>query len=169
MEFFLFTNVLKKLYRLDLTRFTKKVTSNRLCTLIIKVVQLRQNWRVQSINVQKIVPKFFAKMLHKIKKWWKKLFNFSWSAHGLHKLISKKDRQMKNGLGFWVEIGKIFIKVHILWESYKILTVCTVVKSYVKISQNFVAFSEYMNFKKHVVNKYCYFYTVSIYYLYDDS
>ena len=28
-----------------------------------------------------------------------------------------------------------------------LLTVCTVVKSKVKISQNFVAFSEYMNFK----------------------
>ena len=28
-----------------------------------------------------------------------------------------------------------------------LLTVCTVVKSYVKISQNFVAFPEYMNFK----------------------
>ena len=29
-----------------------------------------------------------------------------------------------------------------------LLTVCTVVKSKVVISQNFVAFSEYMNFKK---------------------
>ena len=28
-----------------------------------------------------------------------------------------------------------------------LLTVCTVVKNKVKISQNFVAFSEYMNFK----------------------
>ena len=30
----------------------------------------------------------------------------------------------------------------------QLLTVCTVVKSKVKISQNFVAFSEYMNFKQ---------------------
>ena len=29
-----------------------------------------------------------------------------------------------------------------------LLTVCTVVRSKVEISQNFVAFSEYMNFKK---------------------
>ena len=46
-------------------------------------------------------------------------------------------------------------KVHIFSEGHKIsqiftllLTVCTVVKSKVKISQNFGAFSEYMNFKK---------------------
>ena len=43
-------------------------------------------------------------------------------------------------------------KVHIFWEGHKILrnlhllTACTVVKSKVKSSQNFVAFSEYMNF-----------------------
>ena len=34
-----------------------------------------------------------------------------------------------------------------------LLTVCTVVKSKGKISQNFVAFSEYMNFKKAMVIK----------------
>ena len=45
------------------------------------------------------------------------------------------------------------IKVHILKATKfceiftLLLTVCTVVKSKVKISQNFVAFSEYMNFK----------------------
>ena len=33
-----------------------------------------------------------------------------------------------------------------------LLTVCTVVKSKVKISQNFVAFSEYMNFKNQSYN-----------------
>ena len=51
-------------------------------------------------------------------------------------------------------------KVHIFWEGHKILrnlplTVCTVVKSKGKISQNFVAFSEYMNFIEfiNVVNK----------------
>ena len=64
----------------------------------------------------------------------------------------------------YVELHKLFdivepplccIKVHIFWEGHKIckiftllLTVCTVVKSKVKISQNFVAFSEYMNFKE---------------------
>ena len=45
----------------------------------------------------------------------------------------------------------IFIKVHVFWEGHKILrnlllTVYTVVKNKVKISQNLVAFSEYMNF-----------------------
>ena len=50
------------------------------------------------------------------------------------------------------------IKVHTYTYSEKamkfceifplLLTVCTVVKSKGKISQNFVAFSEYMNFKK---------------------
>ena len=44
-----------------------------------------------------------------------------------------------------------FTKVHIFWEGHKIfrnlhLTVCTVDKSKMKISQNFVTFSEYMNF-----------------------
>ena len=40
-------------------------------------------------------------------------------------------------------------KVHIFWEGHKILQNLhlTFVKSKVKISQNFVAFSEYMNFK----------------------
>ena len=37
-------------------------------------------------------------------------------------------------------------KVYIFWEGHKVLTACTVVKSKGKISQNFVAFSEYMNF-----------------------
>ena len=48
----------------------------------------------------------------------------------------------------------LLIKVHIFWEGLKfcriftwLLTVCTVVKIKVKISQDFVAFSEYMNFK----------------------
>ena len=43
-----------------------------------------------------------------------------------------------------------FIKVHIFWEGHKIFTLLlsyvVPVKSKVKISQNFVAFSEYMNF-----------------------
>ena len=46
-------------------------------------------------------------------------------------------------------------KVHSFWEGLKIFKIFTLllshivpVKSYVKISQNFVAFSEYMNFKK---------------------
>ena len=48
-----------------------------------------------------------------------------------------------------------YFKVHIFWEGHKILwnlhltfnrMHCTVVKSKVEISQNFVAFSEYMNF-----------------------
>ena len=46
------------------------------------------------------------------------------------------------------------VKVHIFWEGQKIskifpllLTVCTVVKSKGKTSQNFEAFSEYMNFR----------------------
>ena len=41
------------------------------------------------------------------------------------------------------------IKVHIFWEGYKILLSYVVpVKSKEKISENFVAFSEYMNFKQ---------------------
>ena len=46
-------------------------------------------------------------------------------------------------------------KVHIFWEGHKILRnlhlrldLCTVVKFKVEISQNFVAFSEYMNFTR---------------------
>ena len=43
-----------------------------------------------------------------------------------------------------------FIKAHIFWEGHKIFTLLlsyvVPVKSKVKISQNFVAFSEYMNF-----------------------
>ena len=38
-----------------------------------------------------------------------------------------------------------------------LLTVCTVVKNKGKISQNFVAFSEYMNFKTHVFHCFAYF------------
>ena len=47
----------------------------------------------------------------------------------------------------------LVIKAHIFWEGHKIfqistlyLSVCTVDKSKVEISQNFVAFSEYTNF-----------------------
>ena len=47
----------------------------------------------------------------------------------------------------------LFCKVHIFWEGHKILqnlhhrlVLCTTVKSAVEISQNFVFFSEYMNF-----------------------
>ena len=46
------------------------------------------------------------------------------------------------------------IKVHIFWEGHTILrnlhllSYVVPVESKVKISQNFVAFSEYMNFKK---------------------
>ena len=55
----------------------------------------------------------------------------------------------------WEEEESHFSKVHIFWEGHKILRnlpltfdcVCTAVKSKGKISQNFVAFSEYMNFK----------------------
>ena len=39
------------------------------------------------------------------------------------------------------------IKVHIFWEGHLLLTTVHTVKSKGKISQNFVAFSEYMNFK----------------------
>ena len=46
-------------------------------------------------------------------------------------------------------------KVHIFWEGHKICEISTIdlsyvvpVKSTVEISQNFVAFSEYMNFMK---------------------
>ena len=50
-----------------------------------------------------------------------------------------------------IPIGCTF-KVHIFWEGHKILqnlpltSVCTVVKNKGKISQNFVSFSEYLNF-----------------------
>ena len=47
------------------------------------------------------------------------------------------------------------IKIHVSWEGHKILrnlhlllSVCTVDKSKVEISQNFVTFSEYTNFKQ---------------------
>ena len=49
----------------------------------------------------------------------------------------------------------MYFKVHIFWEGHKICEIFTLllsyvvpVKSKVKISQNFVAFSEYMNFKR---------------------
>ena len=49
-----------------------------------------------------------------------------------------------NGIKFiYSEKAKKFCKIFTL-----LLTVCTVVKSKVKISQNFVAFSEYMNFNR---------------------
>ena len=43
----------------------------------------------------------------------------------------------------------VCFKVHIFWEGHKILQnlQLTFDKSRVKISQNFLAFSEYMNFK----------------------
>ena len=54
-------------------------------------------------------------------------------------------------------------KFHIFWEGHKILQNCVdlsyvvMVKSAVKILQNFVAFSEYMNFnlKKHLNPRLC--------------
>ena len=48
-----------------------------------------------------------------------------------------------NFLIIYSEKAKTFCEILTL-----LLTVCTVVKSKVKITQNFVAFSEYMNFKK---------------------
>jgi hypothetical protein len=53
-------------------------------------------------------------------------------------------------------------KVHIFWEGYKILrnlhltlSYVVPVKSKVEISQNFVAFSEYMNFSNKFAAKVC--------------
>ena len=43
----------------------------------------------------------------------------------------------------------------IFWILKKRLTVCNVVKSKGKISQNFMAFSEYMNFKKRLTQENC--------------
>ena len=61
-----------------------------------------------------------------------------------------------------VVINNLLCKVHIHTYSEKatkfceivplLLTVCTVVKSTGKISQNFVAFSEYMNFNSPICN-----------------
>ena len=52
------------------------------------------------------------------------------------------------------------VKVHKFWKGNKILrnlhltlTVCTAVKSKVKILQNFVAFSEYMNFTMQIFSR----------------
>ena len=71
----------------------------------------------------------------------------------------------KKDLGIW--IPDIHSKVHIFWEGHKIFEIFTLVLSYVapvkikmKISQNFVASSEFMNFKsagcieKGVLSKY---------------
>ena len=44
-----------------------------------------------------------------------------------------------------------FFKVHIFWEGHKILENLAPVKSKVEISQNFVAFLEYMNFNKKII------------------
>ena len=50
----------------------------------------------------------------------------------------------------WKRIKHYYLKVHIFWEGHKIFTLLlsyvVPVKSKVKISKNFVAFSEYMNF-----------------------
>ena len=56
-----------------------------------------------------------------------------WKISGLFSLIIKF---------IYIEKATQFCEIFIL-----LLTVCTVVKSKVKISQNFVAFSEYMNFR----------------------
>ena len=57
-------------------------------------------------------------------------------------------------------VSEFLSSSHIFWEAYKfceiftlLLTICTVVKSKVKISQNFVAFSEYMNFTFIISNR----------------
>ena len=61
--------------------------------------------------------------------------------------------QLAFGLAVIISSWKVRFKVHISEKGTKfceifplLLTVCTVVKSKGKISQNFVAFSEYMNF-----------------------
>ena len=63
---------------------------------------------------------------------------------------NKNDDNLKPTLAIRID------KVHIFWEATKfckistlLLSVCTVDKSKVDISQNFVAFSEYMNFTTH--------------------
>ena len=64
------------------------------------------------------------------------------------KIILVKDHTSITSLDFFLNI-----KVHIIWEGHKIWEIFTLFLSYVvpvkmKISQNFVAFSEYMNFKR---------------------
>ena len=54
----------------------------------------------------------------------------------------------KNIMIFQIELILYSEKATNFFEIFTLLlTVCTAVKSNVKISQNFVAFSEYMNFK----------------------
>ena len=60
------------------------------------------------------------------------------------------------------------IKVHIFWEGHKILQNFTLLltgttkdKSKVKISQNFMAVSEYMNFSRVNSELHCFFYKIN--------
>ena len=79
-------------------------------------------------------------------------------------------------MGLLISLGIIYIKVHIFWEGHKILqnlhltfVLCSVVKSKVKISQNFVAFSEYMNFTIHYKSKFPKKFLAELVFLYIDS
>ena len=70
----------------------------------------------------------------------------------LLRFITKRESKLLSATVFSVASGLKFIYSEKATEFCEIfpllLTVCTVVKSKGKISQNFVAFSEYMNFMK---------------------
>ena len=63
--------------------------------------------------------------------------------------FAKFFQRVKKLFNFWNFVKFIYSEKAIeFWEIFPLLlTVCTVVKRKEKISQNFVAFSEYMNFK----------------------
>ena len=66
----------------------------------------------------------------------------------MHCIGTSKDKDVKETKFCFVFIKFIYSeKATKFWEIFTLLlTVCTVVKSKVKISQSFVAFSEYVNF-----------------------
>ena len=86
--------------------------------------------------------------------------NYAWCGNRcLAKKLSVKQHELECGFSYSVlrDISKLCItlnvKVHIFWESHKMLrnlhlTFVLCCESKVKISKNFVAFSEYMNFDK---------------------
>ena len=56
-------------------------------------------------------------------------------------------------------LSELVVKVHIVWEGHEISTIDLSYVSTMEISQNFVAFSEYMNFRSGEQNVCCKKYT----------
>ena len=116
---------------------------------------------------------YVINILQRVRLWWKMVWSFAadkftrilwfeprWTHFWCPHSMAKRCTMLRKITGqFFLWIGPTYLKFIYSEKATKfceiftlLLTVCTVVKSKVKILQNFVAFSEYMNFKEKEIN-----------------